>query len=61
TQHGGRSLFAARDIPPGTQVHSSLSSFAHIIYKDYRQEVCAQCFAYAASDSAPLEVAQSRV
>ncbi|KAI6132914.1 SET domain-containing protein [Pisolithus croceorrhizus] len=61
TQHGGRSLFAARDIPPGTQVHSSPGPFAHVIYKDYRREVCAQCFAYAASDSAPPEVAQSRV
>ncbi|KAI6151445.1 hypothetical protein EDD17DRAFT_1442312, partial [Pisolithus thermaeus] len=50
TQRGGRSLFAARGIPPGTKVHSGPSSFAHIIYKDYRQEVCTQCFAYAASD-----------
>ncbi|KIK29449.1 hypothetical protein PISMIDRAFT_89322 [Pisolithus microcarpus 441] len=61
TQHGGRSLFAARDIPPGTRVHSSSNPFAHVIYKDYRREVCAQCFAYAASDSTPLKVAQSRV
>lgn len=61
TQHGGRSLFAARDIPLGARVHSSSNPFAHVIYKDYRREVCAQCFAYAASDSTPLEVAQSRV
>lgn len=61
TQHGGRSLFAARDIPPGTRVHSSPNPFAHVIYRDYRREVCAQCFAYAASDSTLPEVAQSRV
>ncbi|KAI6041511.1 SET domain-containing protein [Pisolithus marmoratus] len=61
TQYGGRSLFATRDIPPGTRVHSSPRPFAHVIYKDYRREVCVECFAYAASDSAPPEVAQSRV
>ncbi|KIO11437.1 hypothetical protein M404DRAFT_13470 [Pisolithus tinctorius Marx 270] len=61
TQYGGRSLFAARDIPAGTRVHSSPGPFAHVIYKDYRREVCAQCFAYAASDSVPVKAVQSRV
>lgn len=61
TPHGGRSLFAARDIPLGTRIHASPAPFAHVIYKDYRREVCAQCFAYSASDLAPPEVNRSRV
>lgn len=61
TSHGGRSLFAARDIPLGTRIHTSLAPFAHVIYKDYRREVCAQCLAYSASDLAPPEVTRSRV
>lgn len=60
TPHGGRSLFATRDIPLGTRIHTSLAPLAHVIYKDYRREVCTQCFAYSASDLAPPEVAQSR-
>ncbi|KAL4071759.1 hypothetical protein V8B97DRAFT_1867009 [Scleroderma yunnanense] len=61
TPYGGRSLFAVRDIPLGARIHSSQAPFAHVIYKDYRREVCAQCFVYAASDLAPPEVCRSRV
>ncbi|KAF9238974.1 SET domain-containing protein [Melanogaster broomeanus] len=50
TTTGGRSIFAIRDIQPGTRIHSSGAPFAHVIYKEYRKEVCAQCFAYSASD-----------
>ena len=60
TSHGGRSLFATCDIEPGTRIHSSEAPFAHVIYKDYRKEVCAKCFAYSASDHAPPTVGTSR-
>ena len=60
TTHGGRSLFAIRDIEPGTRIHSTGGPFAHVIYKDYRKEVCAQCFAYSASDDAPPTVGACR-
>ncbi|KAG9313777.1 hypothetical protein JVU11DRAFT_6137 [Chiua virens] len=60
TSYGGRSLFAICDIEPGTLIHSSKSPFAHVIYKDYRKEVCAQCFTYSASDQAPPTVGLSR-
>ncbi|KAG6329351.1 hypothetical protein ID866_9737 [Astraeus odoratus] len=58
TPHGGRSFFAACDIPPGTRILSSPSPFAHVVYRDYRREVCTQCFVYSAGD---LAVARSRV
>ena len=60
TAHGGRSLFAISDIVSGTRIHSCEAPFTHVIYKDYRKEVCAQCFAYSASDHAPSTVGSSR-
>ncbi|KAG1799194.1 uncharacterized protein BJ212DRAFT_1218417, partial [Suillus subaureus] len=51
TPHGGRSLFAFQPIAQGTKIFAREVPFAHVIYKDYRREVCAQCFAYAASTS----------
>ncbi|KAF9224834.1 SET domain-containing protein [Gyrodon lividus] len=60
TTFGGRSLFAICGIKPGTRIHSSEAPFAHVIYKDYRREVCAQCFAYSASDQTPLTVGAPR-
>ncbi|KAG1867582.1 hypothetical protein C8R48DRAFT_632829 [Suillus tomentosus] len=49
TPHGGRSLFPIQPIAEGTSIFTCEAPFAHVIYKDYRREVCAQCFAYAAS------------
>ncbi|KAG1769841.1 SET domain-containing protein [Suillus occidentalis] len=51
TPYGGRSLFAIQPIARGTNIFACEVPFAHVIYKDYRREVCAQCFAYAASTS----------
>ncbi|KAG1733320.1 hypothetical protein EDB19DRAFT_1911672 [Suillus lakei] len=51
TSYGGRSLFAMQPIARGTNIFACEAPFAHVIYKDYRREVCAQCFAYAASTS----------
>ncbi|KIJ63604.1 hypothetical protein HYDPIDRAFT_113081 [Hydnomerulius pinastri MD-312] len=60
TADGGRSLFAIRDLESSTRIHSSQAPFAHVIYKDYRREVCMQCFAYSASDHAPQNIGGSR-
>jgi hypothetical protein len=60
TTHGGRSLFVTSDVALGARIHSCESPFAHVIYKVYRKEVCAQCFAYSASDHAPSTVGCSR-
>lgn len=53
-------MFATSDIKPWTQIHSDKAPFAYVIYKDYRKEVCAHCFAYSASDYAPSTVGSSR-
>lgn len=60
TTHGGRSLFVTSDVAPGMRIHSCESPFPYVIYKVYRKEVCAQCFAYSASDHAPSTVGSSR-
>lgn len=60
TTHGGRSIFVISDVAPGTRIHSCEAPFAHVIYKVYRKEVCAQCFAYSASDHSPSTVGSSR-
>jgi SET and MYND domain-containing protein len=46
TSYGGRSLFALSPIPSSTLLLSS-KPFAHVIYRDFRKEVCAYCFKYA--------------
>ncbi|KAG1737541.1 SET domain-containing protein [Suillus paluster] len=51
TPYGGRSIFAIQPIAQGIHILACETPFAHVIYKDYRREVCAQCFAYAASAS----------
>uniref|UniRef100_A0A0W0EY26 SET domain-containing protein n=1 Tax=Moniliophthora roreri TaxID=221103 RepID=A0A0W0EY26_MONRR len=47
TPYGGRGVFATQTILKGTVVNTSPSPYAHVIYHEYRKEVCAQCFAYA--------------
>ncbi|KAH7928374.1 SET domain-containing protein [Leucogyrophana mollusca] len=47
TAYGGRSLFARCSISPNTLIHTSYAPYAHVVYNDFRKEICAQCFAYA--------------
>ncbi|KAF5368345.1 hypothetical protein D9758_002427 [Tetrapyrgos nigripes] len=47
TFYGGRGLFATKSIPANTLIHTALSPYASVIYREYRKEVCAYCFAYA--------------
>ncbi|THU94838.1 SET domain-containing protein [Dendrothele bispora CBS 962.96] len=47
TVYGGRGLFAVKPIPSNTLIHASSSPYASVIYREYRKEVCAYCFAYA--------------
>ncbi|KAG7095251.1 hypothetical protein E1B28_006024 [Marasmius oreades] len=44
---GGRGVFATHPISKGTLLHTSHGPYASVIYREYRKEVCAQCFAYA--------------
>ncbi|KAF9269798.1 SET domain-containing protein [Marasmius fiardii PR-910] len=47
TPYGGRGAFAIQSISKGNLVHTSYGPYASVIYRNYRKEVCAQCFAYA--------------
>ncbi|KAF7324661.1 Protein lysine methyltransferase [Mycena kentingensis (nom. inval.)] len=47
TSWGGRGVFATQPIPSGTLVHTCPIPYASVIYREFRKEVCAQCFAYA--------------
>lgn len=45
----GRGIFATVDIPLGTVLMQSDAIPASVIYRPYKREVCAQCFAYEGS------------
>ncbi|KAL0575427.1 Histone-lysine N-methyltransferase set-6 [Marasmius crinis-equi] len=47
TAYGGRGVFAAQPISKGTLVHTSHAPYSSVIFREYRKEVCAQCFSYA--------------
>ncbi|KAK9354725.1 hypothetical protein V1523DRAFT_407116 [Lipomyces doorenjongii] len=46
TTYGGRGCFATCAIPRGTLVHIATTPFTAVIFRDFRKEVCAYCFAY---------------
>jgi hypothetical protein len=46
TLHSGRAIFATQDIPKDTVVLSSDKTSIVVIVRQYRREICAQCFAY---------------
>ena len=46
TLQTGRSLFAQTSIPANTLIHTSSSPYTSTIYKEFRKEICAWCFAY---------------
>lgn len=53
TPLAGRAIFARKSVKPGTHVLSTtedsnrvLSPTAHVVFRPYRREVCAQCFSY---------------
>lgn len=42
----GRGVFATQDIPAGTPLLQTSSLPASVIVRNYKREVCAQCFVY---------------
>lgn len=42
----GRGVFASRSISHGTVVHTADDLTAHVLLREYRGEICWQCFAY---------------
>lgn len=47
TPYGGRGAFARQAIPKGTPILSCAAPYAHVVYWEFRREVCAWCFAYS--------------
>ncbi|KAF2186470.1 SET domain-containing protein [Zopfia rhizophila CBS 207.26] len=46
TPHSGRAVFAARDIPADTLVWRSNDLTLSVLLREYRREVCGECFSY---------------
>jgi hypothetical protein len=46
TPTSGRGVFASQDLPAGTPLHQTSLLSASVIARNYRREVCAQCFVY---------------
>jgi hypothetical protein len=47
TAYGGRGAFARSFIPKGTLILSCPGPYASVIFRRFKREVCAWCFAYA--------------
>lgn len=54
TPYSGRGIFATKPIPAQTPLLTADDLTATIIYRDYRREVCLQCFAYDRGVAWPL-------
>lgn len=46
TAESGRGVYATQSIPKGTLLFETADVAASVIYREYRKEVCAQCFNY---------------
>lgn len=52
--HAGRGAIAKQRIPRGTQVLKSEPPTAHVIFRQYRKEVCARCLYYDCGRHLPV-------
>jgi hypothetical protein len=54
TAYGGRGVFATRALPAGTPLLAVPAPLAHVVYRAFRKEACAECFGYDAGRHWPL-------
>ncbi|KAK5115374.1 hypothetical protein LTR85_009834 [Meristemomyces frigidus] len=52
--NAGRGAIANHHIPAGTTILSSAEPAAHVIFRQYRKEVCAHCFEYDRGRTLPV-------
>lgn len=52
--NAGRGVIVKQDIPAGTVVLDSDGPVAHVIFRSYKKEVCAQCFEYDRGRTLPV-------
>ncbi|KAK6436394.1 Histone-lysine N-methyltransferase set-6, partial [Oleoguttula sp. CCFEE 5521] len=50
----GRGVIARNYLPTGTHILSTSTLAAHVIFREYRREVCAQCFHYNRGRTLPV-------
>lgn len=54
TPGAGRGVFATKNIARGTEVHVADDLSAHVLFREYRNEVCWQCFSYDRGRKLPI-------
>ncbi len=55
-EHAGRGIVANHAMPANTIVYESNSPAAHVVFWEYRKEVCAQCFLYDRGRKLPVRL-----
>ncbi|KAK0616168.1 hypothetical protein B0T14DRAFT_482265 [Immersiella caudata] len=51
----GRGVFATQDIPTGTHILTASDLTVHVLFRDYRGEVCSHCFSYDLGVKQPIK------
>jgi SET and MYND domain-containing protein len=54
TPTSGRAVFATAPIPSSTLIHTSSDLTLSVLLREYRREVCGQCFSYAQGREYPI-------
>lgn len=57
--NSGRGVVAQKSIPKGTVVLESSPPVTHVIFRQYRKEVCARCFRYDLGRTLPMRHAST--
>ena len=61
TESAGRGVFALRDIPGNTEIYATRPGTINLIYRNFRREVCNDCFAYDSGRTWKLSTIDSGV
>lgn len=54
TPGAGRGAFATQTLPAGTVIHTATDLTTHVLLREYRGEVCWECFAYDRGKKLPI-------
>jgi SET and MYND domain-containing protein len=59
TSFAGRGVFATKSISAGTPLMTTDLIPAHVVYREYKREVCAHCFGYEQSRAHKLKISET--
>ncbi|KAK1761583.1 hypothetical protein QBC47DRAFT_457158 [Echria macrotheca] len=51
----GRGVFARRNIQKGEVIYTADDLSVHVLFREYRGEICCQCFAYNSGEKQPVK------